>query len=136
MGDDADTRGDRAGLVRGGGRTVVALYQPLPRHVGPERLPARVSAMPRLRPGVDVPACAGDHCGKAIASERGLMIRRRAIGLLVGLVASTVVGVRDSANAQSETAPLIVVETSKGSFAFVTFPNEAPRTVAHIVELV
>jgi len=35
-----------------------------------------------------------------------------------------------------ETAPVIVVETSKGTFAFETFPNEAPRTVAHVVELV
>jgi cyclophilin family peptidyl-prolyl cis-trans isomerase len=32
--------------------------------------------------------------------------------------------------------PVIVVETSKGTFAFETFPNEAPRTVAHIVALV
>ncbi len=33
-------------------------------------------------------------------------------------------------------APVIVVETSKGSFSFETFPSEAPLTVAHIVELV
>ncbi len=33
-------------------------------------------------------------------------------------------------------APIIVVETSKGSFSFETFPSEAPLTVAHIVELV
>ena len=33
-------------------------------------------------------------------------------------------------------APVIVVETSKGTFAFETFPSEAPMTVAHIVELV
>ncbi len=31
---------------------------------------------------------------------------------------------------------MIVVETSKGTFAFETFPNEAPKTVAHIVGLV
>ena len=37
---------------------------------------------------------------------------------------------------QSGVGPVIVVETSKGSFAFETYPNEAPRTVAHIVELV
>jgi cyclophilin family peptidyl-prolyl cis-trans isomerase len=31
---------------------------------------------------------------------------------------------------------VIVVETSKGTFAFETYPNEAPKTVAHIVGLV
>ena len=38
--------------------------------------------------------------------------------------------------AQGEAIPIIVVETLKGSFAFETFPNEAPKTVAHIVDLV
>jgi peptidyl-prolyl cis-trans isomerase B (cyclophilin B) len=33
-------------------------------------------------------------------------------------------------------APVIVVETSKGTFAFETYPLEAPKTVAHIVALV
>jgi cyclophilin family peptidyl-prolyl cis-trans isomerase len=32
--------------------------------------------------------------------------------------------------------PVIVVETVKGIFEFETYPNEAPRTVARIVELV
>src|SRR4051812_23535871 len=30
-------------------------------------------------------------------------------------------------------APTIVVETTRGTFAFETFPAEAPKTVAHIV---
>jgi cyclophilin family peptidyl-prolyl cis-trans isomerase len=34
------------------------------------------------------------------------------------------------------TGPVIVVETSKGTFEFETYPAEAPRTVAHVVELV
>lgn len=33
-------------------------------------------------------------------------------------------------------APVIVVETSRGTFEFETYPNEAPKTVAHVVELV
>jgi cyclophilin family peptidyl-prolyl cis-trans isomerase len=33
-------------------------------------------------------------------------------------------------------APVIVVETTKGTFAFETFPAEAPKTVAHILALV
>jgi cyclophilin family peptidyl-prolyl cis-trans isomerase len=32
--------------------------------------------------------------------------------------------------------PVIVVETTKGTFEFETYPAEAPKTVAHIVELV
>lgn len=32
--------------------------------------------------------------------------------------------------------PVIVVETTKGTFAFETYPAEAPKTVAHIVALV
>jgi len=32
--------------------------------------------------------------------------------------------------------PIIVVETEKGTFEFETYPNEAPRTVKHIVALV
>ncbi len=38
--------------------------------------------------------------------------------------------------AQEAGAPVIVVETSKGSFAFETYPEEAPKTVGHIVDLV
>jgi cyclophilin family peptidyl-prolyl cis-trans isomerase len=33
-------------------------------------------------------------------------------------------------------APVIVVETTKGTFEFETYPVEAPKTVAHIVDLV
>ena len=32
--------------------------------------------------------------------------------------------------------PVIVVETTKGTFAFETYPREAPKTVAHVVALV
>ena len=32
--------------------------------------------------------------------------------------------------------PVIVVETTKGTFEFETYPADAPRTVAHIVDLV
>jgi cyclophilin family peptidyl-prolyl cis-trans isomerase len=33
-------------------------------------------------------------------------------------------------------APVIVVETSKGTFAFETYPDDAPKSVAHVVDLV
>jgi cyclophilin family peptidyl-prolyl cis-trans isomerase len=40
-------------------------------------------------------------------------------------------------SAQSIAAgPVIVVETTKGTFAFETYPREAPKTVAHVVALV
>ena len=32
--------------------------------------------------------------------------------------------------------PVIVVETVKGTFEFETYPADAPKTVAHIVDLV
>jgi len=32
--------------------------------------------------------------------------------------------------------PVVVVETRTGAFAFETFPSEAPKTVAHILQLV
>jgi len=32
--------------------------------------------------------------------------------------------------------PVIVVETTKGAFEFETYPMDAPKTVAHVVELV
>ncbi len=40
------------------------------------------------------------------------------------------------AAAQLRQAPVIVVETTIGAFAFETFPREAPKTVAHVVALV
>ena len=36
----------------------------------------------------------------------------------------------------SASGPIIVVETEKGTFEFETYPNEAPKTVKHIVGLV
>jgi cyclophilin family peptidyl-prolyl cis-trans isomerase len=37
---------------------------------------------------------------------------------------------------QNTAGPVIVVETSRGTFSFETYPNDAPKTVAHVVELV
>jgi cyclophilin family peptidyl-prolyl cis-trans isomerase len=34
------------------------------------------------------------------------------------------------------TTPVVVVETSRGTFAFETFPDEAPKSVAHVLALV
>ena len=92
--------------------------------------------MPRLCSRLDVPARGRDQGIEAFACRRGVLVTRRcALLLLLELTALIVAGDRGLA-AQFESAPLIVVETSKGLFSFVTFPNEAPRTVAHIVDLV
>ena len=42
----------------------------------------------------------------------------------------------DDRHTVSDGGPVVVVETSAGAFAFETFPDEAPKTVAHILELV
>jgi len=38
--------------------------------------------------------------------------------------------------ASAQPGLVIVVETTKGAFAFETYPNEAPKTVAHVIQLV
>ncbi|HEV3142111.1 MAG TPA: peptidylprolyl isomerase [Vicinamibacterales bacterium] len=37
---------------------------------------------------------------------------------------------------RAQAPPIIVVETAKGAFEFETYPEEAPKTVAHVVDLV
>ena len=37
---------------------------------------------------------------------------------------------------RAQAGPVIVVETTKGAFAFETYPIEAPKTTAHVVQLV
>ncbi len=59
-----------------------------------------------------------------------------ALAPLVALVAAAwTIGGRVVAQ-DSGVAPVIVVETTKGTFAFETYPDDAPRSVAHIVALV
>ena len=41
-----------------------------------------------------------------------------------------------AAGQAGNSGPVIVVETTKGTFAFETYPREAPKTVAHVVALV
>ena len=62
------------------------------------------------------------------------MTRFRAAVLAALLVPSMLA--RATPAAAQDAGPVIVVETSAGTFAFETFPDEAPKTVAHILELV
>ena len=57
--------------------------------------------------------------------------------MLAALVMSaTPVSAQAPAAPAAPAGPVIVVETSKGVFEFETYPAEAPKTVARIVELV
>ena len=55
--------------------------------------------------------------------------------VLLGL-ALTLTAAQSPAKTSPGAGPVIVVETEKGTFEFETYPNEAPKTVAHIVGLV
>jgi cyclophilin family peptidyl-prolyl cis-trans isomerase len=61
-------------------------------------------------------------------------MRMRFVALCV-LLAAAVPGVLRPVSAQ-QNGPVIVVETTAGTFAFETFPEDAPKTVAHILQLV
>src|SRR5450830_1826090 len=58
------------------------------------------------------------------------MTMRTGVMAVVVLLLSTV------ATAQKGTGPIIVVETTKGTFEVETFQNDAPATVAHVIALV
>jgi peptidyl-prolyl cis-trans isomerase B (cyclophilin B) len=64
-------------------------------------------------------------------AENAEIARKLLLCLLCGLC-----GFFFSSVSAQPAGSIIVVETSKGTFEFETFPVEAPKTVAHIVELV
>lgn len=55
--------------------------------------------------------------------------------LLAAVVAANVLVGVVAISGQPSGDPILVVETSRGSFTMQTFPREAPKTVAHIVAL-
>ncbi len=61
-------------------------------------------------------------------------------GFLTGVALGLVIGFSSlsAAGEQRPTtpAPIIVVETAKGTIEFETYPEDAPKTVAHVVDLV
>jgi peptidyl-prolyl cis-trans isomerase B (cyclophilin B) len=70
---------------------------------------------------------------KTASSIRARVLRGVAVFAVCGLAFGTVA---PAGVVAQEAAPVIVVETTRGSFAFETYPNEAPLTVAHVVDLV
>jgi cyclophilin family peptidyl-prolyl cis-trans isomerase len=53
----------------------------------------------------------------------------------LSIVVALLVAAR-SVVAQSPAGPVIVVDTTKGTFAFETYPGDAPKAVAHVIDLV
>lgn len=74
----------------------------------------------------------GSTAERAETAEQGKVFPNSllcALGVLCGCFLFV-----EAVSAQS--GPVIVVETTKGTFAFETYPADAPVTVAHIVDLV
>jgi len=62
------------------------------------------------------------------------------IAPFVAIVSFVFASAASAQTAPAKTSPgagsVIVVETEKGTFEFETYPNEAPKTVAHIIGLI
>ena len=61
------------------------------------------------------------------------------LGVLIGVIALAVgpaLRAQGGAKPTPGAGPIVVIETEKGTFEFETYPNEAPKTVARILELV
>lgn len=66
-----------------------------------------------------------------------MRIPARGRAVLVAMAAGVVVSAPAAfAQTAGGSAPVVVVETTKGTFAFTTFPNDAPVTVARVLALV
>jgi cyclophilin family peptidyl-prolyl cis-trans isomerase len=63
-------------------------------------------------------------------------MRRLALSFVLVALVSAPAWAQATAPAAPPAGPVVVVETSRGIFEFETFPTEAPRTVARILELV
>jgi cyclophilin family peptidyl-prolyl cis-trans isomerase len=63
-------------------------------------------------------------------------IRTAAIAWSLGLGAAVAAAGQAQVKPAVPVVPVVVVETTKGTFAFETFPAEAPKTVAHVLALV
>lgn len=69
---------------------------------------------------------------------RGALILTAVLAVAGATSAQTATPAPKAAPAQTSpgAGPIVVVETEKGTFEFETYPNEAPKTVAHILGLV
>jgi cyclophilin family peptidyl-prolyl cis-trans isomerase len=100
-------------------------------------MPARLPAVLGVRADGYVPT-RRRHEGVASScnSSWGDCVNRRVALALAFAFACAPLGAAQLPSRPPRPIPIVVVETSKGTFAFETYPNEAPKTVAHIVGLV
>jgi len=61
---------------------------------------------------------------------------RTVLALAVVVAAPVLSGVAGSAQTSPGAGPVVVVETSKGTFEFETYPDDAPKSVEHLLALV
>jgi cyclophilin family peptidyl-prolyl cis-trans isomerase len=69
-------------------------------------------------------------------SEETVALATRAKTVLICVLCALCGFFRPAPAAAQPAGPVIVVETTKGTFSFETYPDDAPKTVAHIVDLV
>jgi cyclophilin family peptidyl-prolyl cis-trans isomerase len=74
-----------------------------------------------------------------------MLVRQLSLGVAAVILVTTAAAAQTPAAkapaAPGKTSPgagpsVVVVETEKGTFEFETYPNEAPKTVAHIIGLI
>src|SRR5436190_20835016 len=69
------------------------------------------------------------RCGQDERQEHAPEMKRVVVAIVVALLASARAVV-------AQPVPVVVAETTKGAFAFETYPNDAPKTVAPVPQLV
>ena len=99
-------------------------------------MPADVPALLNMRPARYVSSCWCDEDVDPSRACKGIGVKRTVALSLVLLLHTVPAPAVQLPPRPPKPIPVIVVETSKGTFAFETFPNEAPKTVTHIVALV
>src|SRR3982750_4168141 len=139
---------------------MVAVHEPVPGGLGPERLPPGLPALRGLRDRQSMPKNWGGPHREDRVSRRVIWTFIAALALVApaaGIVtaqAPAAQGARQGGRATATpppaggaargataatpqrspgAGPVVVLETVKGTIEFETYPNEAPKTVEHIL---
>src|SRR5687767_6511524 len=111
---------------------MVAGDQPVPRHLGAEYLQAGLPAVRQLRPGGSV-----SETRRRQSGEEQMSVLRAACSVLyvcaLGMLVSAS-GPASTAQTSPGAGAILVLDTAKGIIEIETYPEEAPKTVARIVE--
>src|SRR5262245_57587204 len=108
---------------------MVAVHQSLSGNVGAECVPAGLSALRGVRDSSVLPP-SGRHASLDVMTP----LRASLVGAVCLIAAVT--PMTEFTGQTASGGPVIMVETTKGTFEFETYPDEAPRSVAHVVDLV